>query len=271
MICKMSGLSAYPGITNAKDALLWEREYRESGSGRELSSVIEKLGLAVQRTVWTRRADSWDHANNAGLERVVEAVIGKAAALPDSDVLDLGCGSGQLSLPLSKKVRSLLAVDISPRMIELLASKLKDAEVGNVEVLVASIQQLDFAESRFDLIVSNYALHHLSDIEKSWIVAHGFQWLKPGGRMIIGDMMFGRGGSRQDRDIIASKISVMLRKGPGGWWRIAKNAVRYLVRVQEKPISQQAWVRIFDQAGFSKVGSESVISEAGIVFGSKTL
>ncbi len=234
-----------------------------------MSSVIEKLGLAVQRSVWSRRAETWDHSDNPGLGKVVEAVIANALTDPVSTVLDLGCGSGQLSIPLSKDVESLVAVDISPRMIELLKSKLSDGGINNVVARTASIQELNFPDGSFDLVVSNYALHHLSDDQKRWIVSRGYQWLKPNGRMVFGDMMFGRGGSKQDRDIIASKISVMLRKGPGGWWRIVKNSVRYLVRVQEKPISQQAWVSLFQQAGFTNVGSETVVAEAGIVYGSK--
>jgi len=234
-----------------------------------LSSVIEKLGLAVQRSVWSKRAESWDHAENPGLGRVVEAVIGKAGPDAVSEVLDLGCGSGQLSLPISKSVRSVLAVDISPRMIELLKSKVAESGCGNVHMQTASIQELNFSDGSFDLIVSNYALHHLSDDQKRWVVGQAFHWLRPNGRMVFGDMMFGRGGSREDRDIIASKIYILLRKGPGGWWRIAKNSVRYLARVQEKPISQQAWVRLFEEAGFNEVGSEVVVAEAGIVFGTK--
>lgn len=234
-----------------------------------MSSAIEKLGLAVQRSVWTKRADSWDHAENAGLGKVIEAVIANANPNENSDVLDLGCGSGQLSLPISLSAKSVLAVDISPRMIELLDKKLVGIEYQNVKTKVASIQELDYLENSFDLIVSNYALHHLSDDQKKWVVNHAFRWLRPGGRMIFGDMMFGRGGTKADREIIASKIVIMLRKGPAGWWRIAKNSLRYLVRVQEKPISQEAWMRLFRGAGFEKVGSDVVVAEAAIVYGTK--
>ena len=234
-----------------------------------MSSAIEKLGLAVQRSVWSKRAESWDHAENPGLGRVVDAVIAKANLAKGDEVLDLGCGSGQLSLPISKDVKSVLAVDISPRMIGLLQEKLKESRLSNVDLRTASIQELDFADESFDLVVSNYALHHLSDDQKKLVVGQAFRWLRPGGRMVFGDMMFGRGGTRQDRDIIVSKISIMLRKGPGGWWRIAKNTVRYLARVQEKPISQRAWVLLFEEAGFLEVGSDIVVAEAGVVFGTK--
>ena len=59
----------------------------------------------------------------------------------------------------------------------------------------------------------------------------GQQWLRPGGRLIVADMMFGRGGTSEDRAIIRSKVCALARKGIGGWWRIAKNSYRYLVRV----------------------------------------
>ncbi len=236
---------------------------------RVLSSVIEKLGLAVQRSVWTKRAETWDHSDNPGLGKVVEAVIAKANASSAYEVLDLGCGSGQLALPVSSMVKSVTGVDISPRMIELLKSKLTQNGIGNVKTMTASIQELNFAQGSFDLILSNYALHHLSDDQKQWVVKQGFHWLKPNGRMVFGDMMFGRGGEKQDREIILSKVSVLLKKGPGGWWRVVKNSARYLARVQEKPISRQAWVRLFEQAGFSDVGSDTVVAEAGIVFGSR--
>ena len=234
-----------------------------------MSSVIEKLGLAVQRSVWTKRAETWDHSDNPGLGKVVEAVIAKANASSAYEVLDLGCGSGQLALPVSSMVKSVTGVDISPRMIELLKSKLTQNEIGNVKTMTASIQELNFAHESFDLILSNYALHHLSDDQKQWVVNQGFHWLKPNGRMVFGDMMFGRGGERQDREIILSKVSVLLKKGPGGWWRVVKNSARYLARVQEKPISRQAWVRLFEQAGFTDIGSDTVVAEAGIVFGSR--
>ena len=119
------------------------------------------------------------------------------------------------------------------------------------------------------MIVSNYALHHLRDADKPVLVRHAYEWLKPGGRLVIGDMMFGRGGDSRDREIIASKLSLLLKKGPGGWWRIAKNAGRYLLRFQERPVSIAAWEKMFDEAGFVKVEATQVVNEAAVVSGTK--
>ena len=81
-----------------------------------------------------------------------------------------------------------------------------------------------------DLVVSSYALHHLADADKRALVARSAQWLRPGGRLVIGDMMFGRGASPRDRDILRQKVVALAAKGPGGWWRIAKNLARYGLR-----------------------------------------
>jgi hypothetical protein len=59
----------------------------------------------------------------------------------------------------------------------------------------------------------------------------------------------------------------MLRRGPSGWWRIAKNAYRMLTRTAERPISMAAWTRLLEQAGFVEVTARRVVNEAGLVKG----
>ena len=59
------------------------------------------------------------------------------------------------------------------------------------------------------------------------------------------------------------------RKGPGGWWRIAKNAARYLLRVQERPVPTQAWTAMLIRAGFAGVTSATIVAEAGLVTGQR--
>jgi ubiquinone/menaquinone biosynthesis C-methylase UbiE len=227
--------------------------------------------IARQRRFWTSRAASWDHGagNNPGLVRVVEQVVAQSEARESDHAVDLGCGSGQVSLALAGKVASVLAVDISEKMIALLSDNARRAGVSNVRGIAMPVEQLDFEPGSVDLVVTNYALHHLRDEDKPVVVGRVFGWLRPGGRFVIGDMMFGRGGDARDREIIASKLSLLLRKGPGGWWRIAKNSSRYLLRFQERPVAMAAWVAMMEKAGFTDVTAVPVVNEAAVVRGTK--
>ncbi len=230
-----------------------------------------RRNIARQRRFWTRQAASWDHGagNNPGLVKVVNAVLAEAGARPDEHVIDLGCGSGQVTLALARTVASVLAVDVSQKMIDLLLENARQAGIGNVEGRAVPIEELDFTPGSVDLVVSNYVFHHLRDADKPLVVKQIFTWLRPGGRFVLGDMMFGRGGNQRDRKIIASKVSDLFLDGPGGWWRIVKNAGRYLFRTQERPVAMSAWVSMFEEAGFEQVEAVPVVSEAAVVRGTR--
>ncbi|HTX01313.1 MAG TPA: class I SAM-dependent methyltransferase [Acidimicrobiales bacterium] len=201
--------------------------------------------------------------------RVVERVVAEAAVRPGERAVDLGCGSGQLSLRLAERAGNVLAVDVSQAMVDLLERNARQQGITNVTGRAAAVEHLDLPEGSVDVVVSNYALHHLRDPDKAVAVRAAARWLAPGGRLVVGDMMFGRGGDARDREIISSKVAVMLRRGPAGWWRIAKNAVRYLLRVQERPISMAAWMALFEAAGLAGVQAHPVVAEAAVVVGTK--
>jgi SAM-dependent methyltransferase len=234
-------------------------------------ALSRNANIARQERFWTRRAASWDHGAgaNPGLVRVVEEVLAQAAPGSQMIAVDLGCGSGQLTLRLAPLVGSVVAIDVSQKMIDLLGENARAAGVTNVTGRAAPIERFDLEPCSVDLVVSNYVLHHLRDEDKARAVAKAASWLRPGGRLVIGDMMFGRGGDARDREIIASKVALMLKKGPAGWWRIAKNAGRYLLRVQERPVSMSAWVAMFADAGLTEVVATPVVNEAAVVRGTK--
>jgi ubiquinone/menaquinone biosynthesis C-methylase UbiE len=194
-------------------------------------------------------------------------VLAAARTRPGDQVIDLGCGTGQLSLPLAERGARVLAVDVSPAMVMRLEAKAREHSLPGVEGLAMPIENLSLPAGSVDLAVTSYALHHLRDSDKSRVVSAVYQWLRPGGTLIVADMMFGRGASSQDRAIIRSKVSALAKKGVGGWWRIAKNSFRYLVRVDERPVSISAWTTMFAQAGFTAVTASSIVAEAGLVSG----
>ncbi|MGI9009054.1 MAG: class I SAM-dependent methyltransferase [Streptosporangiaceae bacterium] len=245
----------------------------DGNAGNNRTSSLGRLATSNavrrQRKVWGRRVNSWDHHAPSGLEKVTAAVIAAAGARPGDRIVDLGCGTGQLSLPLAECGAQVLAVDVSPQMVDRLRANARDRGLPGIEALALPIENLSLPPGRVDLVVTSYAFHHLRDADKSRVVSAASQWLRPGGRLIVADMMFGRGGTSQDRAIIKSKVSALARKGIGGWWRIAKNSYRYLVRAQERPVSVAAWTSMFTAAGLTGVTATPVVAEASMVIGER--
>ena len=129
--------------------------------------------------------------------------------------------------PSPSVAAEVMAVDLSPQMLAALATETNRRGLGNVTIVVADVINFDADPGSIDVVVSSYALHHLNQRDKRELVHRAHRWLRPGGRMVIADMMFGRGGTARDRTVIRDKAAALLAKGPGGAWRIAKNAVRF--------------------------------------------
>lgn len=232
-------------------------------------TATARAGSRLQELVWNRRASTWDHHGVTGLGKVIAAVLEQAGAEAGKVAVDLGCGTGTLAIPLAERGVEVTAVDLSRAMVERLEAKAAEAGLTNVTCQVAAVEHLDLPPASADLVVSNYALHHLRDADKQAVVQAAARWLRPGGRLVIGDMMFGRGATARDRAIIGSKVMVLVRRGPGGWWRLAKNVGRFSFRLQERPVSIATWTRYLEAAGFTDVTSVPVVAEAAVVAGTK--
>ncbi len=234
-------------------------------------SPLQAVAVARERLVWNRRAARWDEAGSAGLTRVVAAVLRECriAASAGAVAVDLGAGSGQVTIPLAEGCSRVLAVDVSERLLELLGSKADAQGIANIQRLTHPIETLDLPPLSVDLVVSNYALHHLRDVEKERLLKRCYRWLRPGGRLVIGDMMFGRGADPDDRAIIASKAGAFLRRGPRGWWRLLKNAVRFSLRLGDKPLPPRKWEALACAAGFREVCVSRIVSDASLLTATK--
>jgi ubiquinone/menaquinone biosynthesis C-methylase UbiE len=225
--------------------------------------------LTLERK-WDKRVQQWhSHVTSAAaFEQLLKDMLEIAAPRPTDACVDLGAGTGFVTMALAPLTSSVLAVDISSAMAAALAEQAAQDGLVNVSTQVADLSEFQLQPASFDLVVSSYALHHLVDADKRALVARSAQWLRPGGRLVIGDMMFGRGVSQRDRDILRQKVIALAAKGPGGLWRIVKNLARYGLRVgQEHPATPEFWQAALRDAGFTDVTFRPVVAEAGIVSG----
>jgi cyclopropane fatty-acyl-phospholipid synthase-like methyltransferase len=101
-------------------------------------------------------------------------------------VLDLGCGTGAIALALAPRAGRVLGRDISEGMMEQAREKAAEEDLDNVEFEYGEFR--DPNAERADVVVSNFAMHHLSDEEKRAAI-RAIAALGPR-RFVLGDVMF---------------------------------------------------------------------------------
>lgn len=98
-----------------------------------------------------------------------------------SHVLDIGCGTGQLTIPLQQQTGAkIYGLDLSPEMLKQAARK-KGAT--GVSLSLGDAQDIPFLDGFFDCTLMALMLQHVGD--KSKAIAEMFRVLKAGGRSII--------------------------------------------------------------------------------------
>lgn len=79
-------------------------------------------------------------------------------------VLDIGCGVGTISVPLSSKVSHVTGIDLSPVMLEILEERLKSEKITNFTFYNTDLKE--FRYDNFDIVIASRSLNYVSDIEK---------------------------------------------------------------------------------------------------------
>jgi ubiquinone/menaquinone biosynthesis C-methylase UbiE len=84
---------------------------------------------------------------------------------PSMDVLDVGCGPGNITIDLARVVSSgnVTGVDLSPEVIEIAQQLKLESEVANVSFDVGDVYGLTFPDKSFDVVYAHQVLQHLSN------------------------------------------------------------------------------------------------------------
>lgn len=121
-----------------------------------------------------KRANAYTGVHT-GIDARVPAVAAVVAAAP-ARILEVGCGWGELAEWLARETGAqMVAVDLSPRMVEL-------ASARGVDARVADVQQLPFADGEFDCAVAAWMLYHVPDLEGG--IAELARVLRRGGTLV---------------------------------------------------------------------------------------
>lgn len=124
-------------------------------------------------------AQIWDPKtygqNAAFVHGLAGGVLEWLAAQPGEQILDLGCGDGQLTSRIAATGANVAGVDASPEMVAA-------ARERGISVNEASAESLPYADGKFDAVFSNAALHWVRGQDAMMDEVH--RVLKPGGRFV---------------------------------------------------------------------------------------
>ncbi|MEM7248009.1 MAG: class I SAM-dependent methyltransferase [Acidobacteriota bacterium] len=191
-------------------------------------------------------ADVADESNpiREGYAATLRWVAERCAIAPTDRVLDLGCGTGNLALQLLPS--RLTGVDVSANMLAIAREKL--AEHDGVDFVQDDLLACLEGRSReLDVVASTYAIHHLTEDEKSVLHGRIREALRAGGRVAFGDLMFA------DDEARAAFLDDLREKGKANvaaaieeefFWSVARNVERLEelgFAVETKQFSRLSW------------------------------
>lgn len=108
---------------------------------------------------------------------------------PGVHVLDVGCGTGTMTLLAAEKGATVVGFDVSPGMLAVAHRKIESAGLQDrIELHEMGVAGMDkLPPASFDLVVSTLVFSELSQAEREYALRHVVRVLKPGGRLAIAD------------------------------------------------------------------------------------
>lgn len=142
---------------------------RDGAAERAYDALADRYEAAIAEDAWMRRVLHRHHARRFA---------------PGERVLDAACGTGLDSLALARRGVRVTAVDVSARMLAVLARRLAETGGPPIDVRRADLAELaGWPAGRFDGIVSSFAGINATDPAAFAAAAH--RLLAPGGRMVL--------------------------------------------------------------------------------------
>src|ERR1700739_269390 len=137
-----------------------------------------------------------------GFNRVHEKLIAQAELADGHRVLEIGCGTGNLTLRVKRAHPSVEVIGSDPDPLALRRAQRKALGNSGIRFERGYAQQLPYGDDEFARVLSSMMLHHLDSDAKPAAAAEIFRVLRPGGRLHLVDI----GGDMTPRDGMAARL-----------------------------------------------------------------
>ena len=137
-----------------------------------------------ERSIWNRQATSYDARTLGIYKQAYELSVEKACAVISSGdhVVEIGCGTGIVTLGVAACAERVIGTDISPEMIAVAREKAEERGVENVEFRISDGYALPYDDGFFDGVLLFNTLHVVKEPEALLREAH--RLLQPSGYLI---------------------------------------------------------------------------------------
>lgn len=135
------------------------------------------------RDAWDTLATRFDDHVTPMTQRLGEDLLNRIDLGPGSRFLDVGAGSGALSLPAARRGAQVLATDIAPTMIERLERRATSEGLTNLRCGVMDGQSLDLEDDSFDVSASLNGVSLFPDVDSG--ISELARVTKPGGQVLV--------------------------------------------------------------------------------------
>lgn len=176
-------------------------------------------------------------------------------------ILDIGCGTGLLSLKfLDAADCTITAIDSSAEMLGLFEEKIERFHLNDrITCRQMAAEEMDFGSDRFDIVASTVALHHVK--VKDPVIEKVHDLLKDGGRFVIGEIDLDTTGRLDDiarlkriLDYLAKELVLAMEEGGvQTFGRMYDNGKKHILNDGEYCIGFDQWSELCRNAGFSTV------------------
>lgn len=151
--------------------------------------MLDEVASAGRENLDADHASRYDVKEDAGAMEELRLV--KNLGLNEqSEVVDIGAGTGQFALAAASACARVVAVDVSPVMLAVLKAKVVASRLSNVELVQSGFLTYEHQGRQADFVYSRYALHHLPDFWKALALQRLRRIVRRGGVLRLWDVVY---------------------------------------------------------------------------------